>query len=93
MPLKEDLLLRAGFEPARYNLNDINTRRFFLFVYVVEIPGLIKSDRVFAHRFQQDPKKDSSCIYNQPRAFWGPAAHHSVCRSFCDDVVHAGKLF
>jgi len=62
MSLKETLLFRAGFEPARSNANDINKRRFFLVVYVVEIPGLIKSDRVFAHRFQQDPKKDSSKI-------------------------------
>ena len=70
MPLKEDLLLRAGFEPARTNVNDINTRRFFLFVYVVEIPGLIKSDRVFALRFQQDPEKDFPKIYNQPSPFY-----------------------
>ena len=88
-----DKYLMGKLSPADLEKADTIIRKSLAEGKPIKIKGCytnFKSDRVFAHRFQQDPKKDSSCIYNQPRAFWSPAAHHSVCRSFCDDVVHAG---
>ena len=72
------LILWTGFEPVLSSVNDLNFMKLFLFVYVVEIPGLIKSDRVFAHRFQQDPEKDFHKIHNQPQSELRSCLNHSA---------------